>query len=185
MRRDVFANLQTRRVPTLRVGGIAPSLRGVLCFGVPQKRLSAPCKPIFVGRLLAEKGEGCIVNIGSVAGGRPLTQGVTYSNAKAAVASFTQWLAVHMAQEYSPRIRENAIAPGFVVTEQNRFLLIDDASGQLTVRGEKIRSQVPMKRYGTPEEIAGLALWLVSSSASFMTGAVIPVDGGFSAYAGV
>ncbi len=138
-----------------------------------------------IGRLMAKQGEGAILNIGSIAGGQPLTRAISYSNAKAAIASFTQWLAVHMAQEYSPRIRVNAIAPGFVLTDQNRFLLVDEASGELTERGRTIINQVPMKRFGEPEEIAALALWLVSPMASFMTGAVIPLDGGFTAFSGV
>lgn len=138
-----------------------------------------------VGRILAKKGEGSIVNIGSIAGGRPLTRSLTYSNAKAAIGSFTQWLAVHMAQEYSPRIRVNAVAPGFVLTDQNRFLLLDEQSGKLTARGETIISQVPMRRFGEPHEIATLALWLASPRASFLSGAVIPVDGGFTAFCGV
>lgn len=138
-----------------------------------------------VGKVLADKGEGCIINIGSIAGGQPLTRAISYCNAKAAVASFTQWLAVHMAQEYSPRIRVNAIAPGFVLTEQNRFLLLDETTGELTERGRAIMDQVPMRRFGEPDEIAALALWLASSAASFLTGAVIPVDGGFTAYSGV
>jgi NAD(P)-dependent dehydrogenase (short-subunit alcohol dehydrogenase family) len=138
-----------------------------------------------VGKVLAGRGEGTIVNIGSVAGIRPLTRAITYCNAKAAVGSFTQWLAVHMAQQYSPRIRVNAIAPGFVLTDQNRFLLVDRSTGKLTARGETILSQVPINRFGEPEEIAALALWLASPLASFMTGAVIPLDGGFTAFSGV
>ena len=147
--------------------------------------LSAVLPSQAVGPTLAQKGEGAIVNIGSVAGGEPLTRSLTYSNAKAAVASFTQWLAVHMAQEYSPRIRVNAVAPGFVLTDQNRFLLLDEQSGELTPRGETVLSQVPMRRFGEPHEIATLALWLASPRASFLTGTVIPVDGGFTAFCGV
>lgn len=138
-----------------------------------------------VGRVFAERGAGCVVNIGSVAGYQPLSRSLTYSNAKAAVANFTQWLAVHMAHEYSPRIRVNDIAPGFVLTEQNRFLLLDEATGALTERGRTVLAQVPMGRFGEPGEIAALALWLVSPRASFMTGAVIPADGGFTAWCGV
>ena len=138
-----------------------------------------------VGKVLAAKGEGAIVNIGSIGGGQPLSRSLTYSNAKAAVASFTQWLAVHMAQEYSPRIRVNAVAPGFVLTDQNRFLLVDDQTGDLSARGSTIVSQVPMARFGEPGEIATVVLWLASPLTSFMTGAVVPVDGGFTAFCGV
>jgi len=138
-----------------------------------------------LGRGFATARRGVIINIASVAGMRPLTRALAYSNAKAAVVSFTQWLAVHMAIEYSPAIRVNAIAPGFVLTDQNRFLLVDERTGQPTQRGRRIMRQVPMGRYGEPDEMAGAALWLASDAAGFVTGAVIPVDGGLSAFAGV
>jgi len=138
-----------------------------------------------VGRVFAEKKSGVIVNVSSIAGISPLTRALSYSNAKAALNSFTQWLAVHMAQNYSPEIRVNAIAPGFMLTDQNRFLLVDDRTGEMTERGKTILAQVPMGRYGDPKEIVGAALWLVSDAASFVTGAVIPVDGGFTASSGV
>lgn len=138
-----------------------------------------------VGRLFAKQKRGVILNIASIAGLRPLTRAIGYSNGKAAVISFTQWLAVHMAREYSPHIRVNALAPGFVLTEQNRFLLTDEKTGKPTERGRQIIRHVPMGRLAAPEEMAGAALWLVSDSASFVTGAVIPVDGGFTAFAGV
>ena len=105
--------------------------------------------------------------------------------AKAAIANFTQWLAVHMAQEYSPAIRVNAIAPGFFLTEQNRFLMIDAANGEPTPRGASILHQTPMGRLGAPEDLVGTLLWLVSPASSFVTGIVVPVDGGFSAFSGV
>ena len=138
-----------------------------------------------IGRIFAEKRAGIILNISSIAGMRPLTRAVSYSNGKAAVNSFTRWLAVYMAQTFSPAIRVNAVAPGFILTEQNRFLLEDPVTKDLTERGKRILAHVPMARLGTPEEIAGAALWLVSEQASFVTGAVIPVDGGFTAFAGV
>ncbi|MEI6423568.1 MAG: SDR family oxidoreductase [Lentisphaerota bacterium] len=138
-----------------------------------------------VGRIFAEKGKGVILNIASIAGIRPLTRAVAYSNGKSAVINFTQWLAVHMAKEYSPLIRVNALAPGFVLTEQNRFLLMDEKTGQPTERGMQVMKSVPMGRYGEASEMSGAALWLVSESSSFVTGIVVPVDGGLTASAGV
>lgn len=142
-----------------------------------------PCQS--VGRVFAEKKRGVILNISSIAGVLPLTRAISYSNAKAAVNNFTQWLAVHMATEYAPQIRVNAIAPGFVLTKQNRFLLVDPVNGKLTPRGENILRRVPANRFGDAEEIAEAACWLVSDQARFITGAVIPVDGGFTASCGV
>ena len=147
--------------------------------------LSAVIPSQAVGRIFVEKKSGVILNISSIAGILPLTRAISYSDGKAAVNSFTRWLAVHMAQNYSPHIRVNAIAPGFMLTEQNRFLLIDEKTGEMTERGKQILKNVPAARYGEPLEIVGAALWLVSDTASFITGAVIPIDGGYSAFSGV
>lgn len=142
-----------------------------------------PCQ-VF-GRGMAERGQGVILNISSMDAFRPLTRIPAYSAAKAAINNFTQWLAVHMAQNYSPRIRVNAIAPGFFLTEQNRFLLTDQATGKLTPRGQSILDHTPMNRFGTPDDLLGATLWLISPLSSFVTGVVIPIDGGFSAFSGV
>lgn len=142
-----------------------------------------PCQ-VF-GRSMAERGEGVILNVSSMNAIRPLTRIPAYSAAKAAVTNFTQWLAVHMAQNYSPRIRVNAIAPGFFLTEQNRFLLTDKETGELTGRGKSILEHTPMGRFGVPDDLLGATLWLVSPAAAFVTGTVIPIDGGFSAFSGV
>ena len=136
------------------------------------------------GRAMAEREEGVILNIASMNAIRPLTRIPAYSAAKAAVANFTQWLAVHMAQEYSPRIRVNAIAPGFFLTAQNRFLLLDE-DDDLTPRGKQIIDHTPMGRFGTPEDLIGTVRWLLSKDAEFVTGILVPIDGGFSAYSGV
>ena len=130
------------------------------------------------------KTEGSVINIASMSSFHPLTNTVAYSGAKAAVANFTQWLAVHFNQNYSQKMRVNAIAPGFLLTEQNRYLLTKE-DGSATQRGEKVLDKTPMGRYGAPEEMVGAVLWLCSDAASFVNGAVIPIDGGFSAYWGV
>ena len=138
------------------------------------------------GKSMVEQDGGSILNISSMNAFRPLTRTPAYAAAKAGVSNFTQWLAVHMAQEYSPNIRVNAIAPGFFLTEQNRFLLTDDATGSLTPRGETIVKHTPMGRFGGPEDLIGTVVWLLSPAASsFVTGIVVPVDGGFNAFSGV
>jgi len=142
-----------------------------------------PCQVL--GQELAATGEGVILNYSSMNASRPLTNIAAYSAAKAAISNFTAWLAVHMAQNYSGKIRVNAIAPGFFLGEQNRFLLLDRDTGQWTPRGQRILDHTPMGRLGRPEDLLGCVLWLLSPAAAFVTGITVPVDGGFSAYAGV
>ncbi|MBI5957716.1 MAG: SDR family oxidoreductase [Chloroflexi bacterium] len=137
------------------------------------------------GKQMAERGDGVILNISSMSAIRPLTNIVAYSTAKAAVSNFTQWLAVHLAQNYSANLRVNALAPGFFLTEQNRFLLVNEATGDLTERGKQVVAHTPMKRFGDPDDLLHTVLWLVSPASSFVTGVVVPVDGGFSAFSGV
>ena len=137
------------------------------------------------GKVMAEKGRGTILNISSMNAFRPLTRIPAYSAAKAGVSNFTQWLAVHLAQLYSTKIRVNAIAPGFFLTQQNRFLLTDEKSGALTARGKSIIDHTPMARFGSPEDLFGAVLWLLSPASAFVTGVIVPIDGGFSAYSGV
>jgi NAD(P)-dependent dehydrogenase (short-subunit alcohol dehydrogenase family) len=142
-----------------------------------------PCQ-VF-GRQMAEQGEGVILNLSSMAAQRPLTRVIGYAAAKAGINNFTQWLAVHLAQQYSPRIRVNAVAPGFFLGEQNRAFLIDPETNKLTQRGESIIAHTPMGRFGEPDDLLGAMLWLLSPASAFVTGIVVPVDGGFSAFGGV
>lgn len=136
------------------------------------------------GELLAKQGTGNVINVASMATYHPLTNTVAYCGAKAAVANFTEWMATHFNQNYSKKIRVNAIAPGFLLTTQNRFLMQKE-DGTPTDRGQRVLNKTPMGRYGDPEEMAGPVIWLCSEAASFVNGAVIPVDGGFSAFWGI
>ena len=164
---DIPAEALTRVVDLNLVGGVI----------VPTQ--------VFVRAMLDNPDGGVVINISSMNAIRPLTRIPGYSAAKAAVSNFTQWLAVHLAQEYRPLIRVNAIAPGFFLTEQNRYLLTDKDTGELTARGQTIIAHTPMARFGTPEDLLGTAVWLASDASRFVTGVVIPVDGGFSAFSGV
>ncbi len=142
-----------------------------------------PCQ--ILAKQMVEKGEGVILNYSSMSAYRPLTNVAAYSAAKAGISNFTAWLAVHLAQNYSGKIRVNAIAPGFFLGEQNRFLLTDKDTGELTARGHKVIDHTPMGRFGVPEDLLGTVLWLLSPASAFVTGITVPVDGGFSAFSGV
>jgi len=137
-----------------------------------------------LGKEIAKQGVGSIVNIASISGLKPLTRAAGYAAGKAAVINFTQWLAVYMCHSYSPRIRVNAICPGFFATQQNHYLLYDE-DGCLTLRGKTILKHVPQNRFGVPEELSGAVLWLLSDASTFVTGSMITVDGGFTAFSGV
>ena len=144
----------------------------------------------FIGSLLPSqvfcqamvKSGGSVINISSMSATQPLTKVAAYSAAKASIENFTRWLAVHLAPV---NIRVNAIAPGFFLTSQNRFLMLEADGKTLTPRGQKVLNKTPMHRFGDPKDLCGALTYLVSDEASFVTGVVIPVDGGFLAYSGV
>ncbi|WBL23320.1 SDR family oxidoreductase [Zunongwangia sp. HRR-M8] len=153
--------------------------------GVNQLNFNGTVLPtlVFAEEMVKQK-KGSIINISSMAAQRTITRVMGYSASKAAIDNFTKWLSVEMNHKYGEGIRVNAIAPGFFVGEQNRDLLLNE-DGSLTNRGQKIVDQTPMGRFGEPEELQGAAVWLASNASAFVTGTVIPVDGGFNAFSGV
>jgi NAD(P)-dependent dehydrogenase (short-subunit alcohol dehydrogenase family) len=189
-RMDILVNAAGGNVPEATLSDTA----GV--FELPEKALRQVMDLNFLGTLLpcqifgaamvegAKEPEGCIVNISSMAASKTLTNVVGYSAAKAAVDNFTRWLAVELARSYGPGFRVNAIAPGFFIGEQNRDLLLDE-DGSPSQRGQAIIEHTPAGRFGEPEELGGTLIWLCSPASAFVTGIVVPVDGGFSAFSGV
>jgi len=139
---------------------------------------------VFGKDMIKNENGGSIINITSMNAFRPLTRIPGYSAAKAAVSNFTQWLAVHFAQEYNKKLRVNAIAPGFFLTSQNRFLLTTE-DGSLTPRGKTIIGHTPMEKFGEPQDLISACIWLASDASRFVTGIIVPIDGGFSAFSGV
>ncbi|MCL6217487.1 SDR family oxidoreductase [Zunongwangia pacifica] len=153
--------------------------------GVNQLNFNGTVLPtlVFAKEMVKQK-KGSVINISSMAAQKTITRVMGYSASKAAIDNFTKWLAVELNHKYGEGLRVNAIAPGFFVGEQNRDLLLNQ-DGSLTSRGQKIVDNTPMARFGEPEELQGAAIWLASEASAFVTGIVIPVDGGFSAFGGI
>lgn len=184
---DVLVNAAGGNTPdaTVATDGSVFDLDPEAVRRVVELNLMGTLLPVQVfAEVMAEAGKGSIVNISSMAASQPLSRVGGYSAAKAAVENLTRWLADHLARRFGPGIRVNSIAPGFFVAEQNRSLLVEP-DGSLTPRGESVIAHTPMGRFGEPDEVTGAAVWLASDASAFVTGAVIPVDGGFSASSGV
>jgi NAD(P)-dependent dehydrogenase (short-subunit alcohol dehydrogenase family) len=188
---DVLVNAAGGNVPTATVGedatffGLAEEpLREVFDLNLLGTVLPSQVFGEVMTRDQGSEAEGSIVNVSSMAAQKPLTRVVGYSAAKAAVENLTRWLAVELAHKYGPGLRVNAIAPGFFLGEQNRALLMYE-DGRLTERGQAIVEHTPARRFGEPEELVGTLIWLCSPAARFVTGVVVPVDGGFGAFSGV
>jgi NAD(P)-dependent dehydrogenase (short-subunit alcohol dehydrogenase family) len=188
-RLDVLVNAAGGNVPEATVSGNAE------IFGLPEEALRRVFELNLLGTVLPSQvfgemmtrgvePEGCIVNVSSMAAQKPLSGVIGYSAAKAAVENFTRWMAVELAHKHGAGLRVNAIAPGFFLGEQNRAMLVDE-DGSPTERGRKIIEHTPAGRFGEPEELVGTLIWLCSPAARFVTGVVVPVDGGFSAFSGI
>ncbi len=186
-RLDVLVNAAGGNVPGATLGGdetVFDLPRGA--FGeVFELNLVGTLLPVQVfGEAMTRGDGGCILNVSSMAAARAITRVAGYSAAKAAVDNLTRWLAVDLARRYGDGVRVNAIAPGFFIGEQNRAMLLEE-DGSLTDRGRTIVEHTPAGRFGEPDELVGAAIWLCSPAASFVNGAVVPVDGGFGAFSGV
>jgi NAD(P)-dependent dehydrogenase (short-subunit alcohol dehydrogenase family) len=184
---DILVNAAGGNMPDATVVG------DLTFWGLEQDALDRVMQLNFNGVLLAtqvfgaeivQRGRGSIINVSSMAAQRALTRVLGYGAAKAAVENLTRWLAVELAQKYGPNLRVNAITPGFFIGEQNRNLLLNQ-DGQLTSRGRTIIDHTPMGRFGETEELVGTVVWLASDASRFVTGTVIAIDGGFSAFSGV
>lgn len=184
---DVLVNCAGGNIAaaTVAPGGSVFDLDAEAFRGVVDLNLMGTLLPIQAfGPRMAASASGSIINVSSMAADRPLSRVVGYGAAKAAVENLTRWLAVHLAETFEGRLRVNAIAPGFLVGDQNRRLLLDE-DGTLTERGATILARTPMRRFGDAADLVGTALWLASDWSRFVTGIVVPVDGGFSATSGV
>ena len=188
-RLDILVNAAGGNVSEATVAGDAE------VFGLPEDALRRvfdlnllgtvlPSQVFGEAMALGSEPRGCIVNVSSMAAQKPLTGVVGYSAAKAAVENFTRWMAVELARKHGAGLRVNAVAPGFFLGEQNRAMLVNE-DGSLTERGQKIVEHTPAGRFGEPEELVGTLIWLCSPAARFVTGVVVPVDGGFGAFGGV
>lgn len=186
-RLDILVNAAGGNVPQATVSGNAEifdlpedALRQVFDLNL----LGTVLPSQVFGEKLARSREGCIINVSSMAAQKPLTGVIGYSAAKAAVENFTRWMAMELSRKYGAGLRVNAVAPGFFLGEQNRAMLVNE-DGSLTERGRKIIEHTPAGRFGEPEELVGTLIWLCSPAAKFVTGVVVPVDGGFSAFSGI
>ncbi|CAM3294315.1 SDR family oxidoreductase [Rhodothermus bifroesti] len=186
-RLDILVNSAGGNVPeaTLHPGQNIFSLTEAAFRAVIDLNLMGTILPTLVfGEVMARQRQGVIVNISSMAATRVLTRVVGYSAAKAAVENFTRWMAVELARTYGEGLRVNAIAPGFFLGEQNRHLLVHE-DGSLTERGQAILAHTPMGRFGEADDLIGTLIWLCSDASRFVTGVVVPVDGGFSIFTGI
>ena len=188
---DIRQEQLDKRVEELKtygedVIGIVGNVLDIACWEkVTNLNMNGTVYPSLVfSKVMAKQGKGCIVNVSSMAAYSAITRVPGYSAAKTAVANFTQWLASELALKYGDGIRVNAIAPGFFIGDQNRAVLINP-DGSLTDRSKKVLAKTPMKRFGDINELNGAVQFLCSDAASFVTGALLPIDGGFSAFSGV